>query len=412
MKKIFSFLLCMVLLGGVFGAFTGCTPRGQILKVHNWNDYMDEEFCAGFESWYEEKTGEKVKVEFSYFDTNESMLTELTVRKADFDVVCPSDYMNERLQKLGLLEKLDKNIVYYDEETDSVLTPSDVFDPALVTLLGGVSDEWLDYSVPYLWGTLGIMYRGSKVDDQTITESDMTSWDAMFNSKYGKTVLMKDSERDAFAAANIYRNKAALAALSGDAYKTELDNIMSDSTAISAVETILKAQKANVFQYEVDSGKSDLVKDNGTALYGMFWSCDAGFAMTENANLYYEVPLEGSNVWVDGFVISKQGKNKTAAQWFMRYLMEYDTAEANMIFSGSSSPVTAVADAYKKELTAEYESGEGFFAESKHPEKFYNMYMEMMFPSADTLSRCAIMKDFGVTKAADLAEMWENVKAS
>lgn len=407
-KRIVSLILCLTAVFGAAGALGGCTPRENTLIICNWNDYLDESYVKNeFPKFYKERTGRRVKVKYTYFDTNEDMLFNVQ-NGADYDVVCPSDYMNERMQKLGLLEKLDKNIVYDD------LTAEELYEPAMLEIVGAI-DGWLDYALPYIWGTLGILYRGSKVADGAITdETAFRSWESMFTANYsggGKKIYMKKSERDAFAVANIYNNTAQLSGLTfgfsdytaNPAYMTRLREIMSEESAIDSSMDTLAAQRDLVFKYEVDGGKADFVKDNNNdAYYGLFWSCDAGYAMAENQNLYYEVPVEGSNVWMDAFVVLKNAKNMDAAQHFMRFLLEEETAMKNAEAVGSSTPLKKTAADLSASLEAQYEAelagevgdDERFFTNSDRPEAFYRMYMSMMFPDADLLSRCAMMRDF------------------
>ena len=149
MKK--TALKCISILFGItvaLGAFTGCTKREDKLVIRNWGEYMDPEIYQGFESWYKEQTGKTVKVDYKEFDTNESMYTELTVSNADYDLVCPSDYMAERMIKNGKAQKIDKTIFDIQQQ--------DLFYDGLMEMATTI-DKNNEYFVPYVWGTMGIM---------------------------------------------------------------------------------------------------------------------------------------------------------------------------------------------------------------------------------------------------------------
>lgn len=417
MKKVLSLILTCAVLFGAMSVFAGCTPRSEILKISNWEDYIDMDYLkdkeVGFKAYYKAKTGKNVKVKYNTFDTNEILYEEIKNQKADYDVVCPSDYMNERLQQEGLLKKVDKTIVYGDAAY------SDVYVNAMLDILAPLNStehgDWLDYAIPYMWGTLGIFYNSKYVTGDNVAL--MSSWDCLFDqTKFGpafgisenaKKFSMKDSERDAFAAANVYLNKTELAALSGQAYKDKLIDIVSDKDAIDSAITLLSEQKKYVKTYEVDKGKLDMVNNSDSMYYGLYWSCDAGYAMLENQNLYYAVPEEGSNVWIDGFVIPAYTKNEEAAQYFLKWLIdtEWGTPQAMFEYVGSSTPVKSVAEEYEEELS-DMDNFKAFFENfsCENPEAFQANFLDMMFPKAETLERCAMMRYFGADASRKLAD--------
>lgn len=424
-KRFVSVLLSTLMLFGVMGAFTGCTPRSEKLLIHNWEDYMDEEYIndktTGFAAYYKELTGKNVKVEFSTFSTNEDMYEQIKSEEMDYDLVCPSDYMNERMQNEDLLLPIDYKIVYGDGEKQTV-DPKNIYEPAMLDIVSELDTDagkWLDYAVPYMWGTLGIMYDATK-----ISADKVNTWDCLLNTKYitdnnlSKKFFMKDSERDAFAAANIYLTSkdGTLGLPNSDGYMDRLKAVMnaknngsddaSISDTINSAINLLKTQKEYVFNYEVDKGKAELVAGKTARSYGLFWSCDAGYAMLENQDLYYTVPEEGSNVWFDAFVIPKYSKNPTAAQYFLRYLLEESTSLATVEFVGAATPIVKTTEAFKDVLETDDEWIE-FFESADKPEEFKEMYFEMMFPSDELLSRCAMMRDFGAFGSV-LNQKWNN----
>ena len=422
--------LCLML---TFGA---CESRDEVLKIYNWGEYMDPEVYEDFSQWYFDRTGKTVTVKYKEFDTNESMYTEIAVNKSDYDLVCPSDYMVQRMIREGLVLELNKEIFSAGD---------DLYYEGLRELIEESFDPGLKYTVPYVWGTFGIMYDSS----EPVDPEDMQSWEAMFSEKYSGHILMKNSARDAYSVAQIYNNADVLSEKSsgftdyGADYKKALGDIFSstDDDKIASARKTLSAQKKVLRRYEVDDGKDDMLSGGTGSWLGFFWSCDAGYVMNDteiegsgcageqiipgNKNLRYVVPKEGSNVWVDCFVIPKYAKNPTAANYFLEYLCtaeygeddpefeDYETvAEKNTDWLGASTAVKTAMDnmrAYYEEEQENRDDEESFFYGTA--DDFYDMYIDMMFPSPETLSRCAIMKDFGRFNF-ELDGMWIDVKTS
>ncbi len=435
MKKIISFVLCIALLFASF-TFTGCVNRGELLKVYNVGEYMDESVIAGFSAWYKEKTGKTVKVEYKTYSTNEDMYTEIYKKHADYDVVCGSDYIISRMIKNGLLTPIDRELIYGEDGEESFISPR---------ILQYVNDyenyntdpdymAEVRYSIPYMWGTFGIMYRkdmATELDWQNLT------WDMLFKSgSYNGKRYMKNSVRDAFASASIVANAKTLSELSNgftdynEDYYEYLSYIINDTSSknMSTVKSTLKEQKKYLFAYESDDGKDDMITDSPSAYMGLFWSCDAGYAMDDSTDLYYGVPKEGSNVWVDGFVIPKYAGNSKCAQYFLKYLCEYDVAYLNRDYAGCSSPIKDVSDDTESIMRTAWEfvkNGTEYDTESEEAEDieyyveffdgtdedFGDMYIDMLFPPDEVLSRCAVMKDSSAKACVEMAKMWISVKA-
>ena len=404
-KKIISAALACVMATSAAATFMGCAPRDEILKIYNWGDYIDEDLIGDFEDWYQAETGKTITVEYDTFETNEDMIMRIEVLKNDYDLVCPSDYMAERMIKGGLAQKVDRTV--FDMTAEGFLYEglADMVKPF---------DEQLEYFVPYVWGTFGIMYDTNHIDAGS---EDMTSWGALWSEKYKKHILMKDSVRDAYSVARIYNNRETLSSLSdgfkdyNEQYQAELISYFStiDMPAVKAAQNALIAQKSLLYKYEVDSGKADML--------GLFWSCDSCLIMQEDGgeHFYYEVPKEGSNVWVDGWIIPKYAGNKYAANMFLKFINLYDDendfAMRNFDYMGASmASAEVMADA-----KAALEEDDGTDEESvlyDKPEWFKQMYIDMLFPPDDVLARCAVMRDFGKKWSTELDSMWIDVKTS
>lgn len=323
--------------------------REEILKVYNWGDYIDEDILAEFPKWYEEQTGKKIHVIYQTFDINEVMLTKIERGHEDYYVVCPSEYIIERMLRKDLLLPID---------TAFGKTPC------------------------------GILYNKVHVPIK-----DAQTWGTLWNSKYRGKLLMKDSYRDSYGTALIWEHRKELAA--GKVTVPELMNDYS-SKAVAIVEKQLKALKPNIEGWEADFGKETMTK--GKAYLNMTWSGDAVWAIEEaekvGVDLGYEVPKEGSNVWFDGWVIPKYSRNPKAASYFINYLCREDVALANMETTGYVSSVAgkkvfeAMSDreAYPETGNLAY-----FFGEEGR-----NAHLNpIMYPDSMVVARCAMIHDAG-----------------
>ena len=401
MKKLTCILLCAFMTFTLF-ASVGCSQknRGEILKIYLPGEYMDESILADFEKWYFEQTQETVKVEVKAFEAVEDVQREVEIAKKDYDLLCPSDYMVEYLIKKNLLQKVDKSLINVGEQglfKDKYVESTKLFDPDL------------DYAVPYMYGTLGLVYDIKK------TGKKIDSWEALFGNEFAGKRSIKDSKRDAYAAACIYNARNELSALSGNALKTGIQAVFEDTSAatVKAAGDALKAIKSGSV-WDVDQIKFKMAANQGNVAVALMWSCDAGYVMNEyeddqgntqegNKNLWYVVPKEGGNVYIDAFVISKYAANAKAANYFLKYLSMTEVAVKNSEYAGCISPV---AEAYD-ELYEYYMSDEdGMFDGTDAGWK--DMFIETMFPSDETLDRCGVMKDFGDGQSA-VDEMWSNV---
>lgn len=404
MKKIISMLLCAIMVIAIPTSLVGCgTPREELLKLYMPGEYIDEDIFEEFKDWYLEETGKKITVELETFDAVENIQLAVEGSKSDYDLLCPSDYMVEYLISKNLVQKVNKEIIDVEEDglfKKAYLDSSKEFDPAL------------EYAVPYMYGTLGLVYDMSK------TNKKIDSWEALFGTEFaGKgTRSLKDSVRDAYAAACLYNARGETSSLTGDALKAKIQSIFEDTSAdtINNAKTTLKNLVDGGAVWDVDNVKFDMAANKGNVKVALMWSCDAGYVMNNyedadgvehegNRNLWYVVPKEGGNVYIDCFVINKYAVNVEAANYFLKFLCEKDVAIANSKYAGCISPVTKAYD----ELYDDYVNDDKMFAGTDAGWK--EMFIETMFPSDDTLNRCGVMRDFGDAKTA-VTTMWGNVQ--
>lgn len=405
MKKIVSIVLCIALLASMAAIFVGCNkvPREEQLKIYLPGEYMDYEIFEEFESYYKQKTGKNVKVIAEEFDAVENIRRSVEGGKADYDLLCPSDYMVEYLIKKDLLIPVDKNVL--DIEEDGLIRSEYIQTTREF-------DSELKYAVPYLYGTLGLVYDYSK------TGKHIDSWEALFGDEYKGNRSIKKSVRDAYAAASIYNARGETAALSSEeAFKEKIQSIFEDASDenIAAAGRLLDAVIQGGAEWDVDQIKFDMAAGRGNVKVALMWSCDAGYVMNDyedddgnelegNRNLWYVVPKEGGNVYIDAFVISKYAVNVDAAQEFLAFLCRKDIAVKNSEYAGAISPVSAAYD----QLYANYTDDNDMF--DGVSEEWKAMFLETMFPSTATLNRCGVMKDFGSRESAVTA-MWSSVIA-
>ena len=406
MKKYISIILSIILLFACVGVLGGCGEnRDEILRVYIPGEYMDPEVYDGFAEWYFEETGKHIEVKETTFESNESMLLKIEKSKKDYDLVCPSDYMIERMKDNGLLLPINKKIIDVEEtinEDGDTLIREEYLDVARTF------DPELEYTVPFMYGTFGIMY------DYLKTGEHIDSWEYMFfedrpqdGDKYRKKMTQKESVREMYAAACIYAAREELSSLSSgftnynEAYGAKLQSIYEDTSeeTIASAKKLLTDQKKYVLKYEVDDGKFGIAAGTLAAYGGLYWSCDVGYVMGDyeddsgesysgNKNLWYVIPKEGGNVYIDGFAIPKYAGNEFAANMFLKYLCYADVAIRNSYYIGAISPVS---EAYA-ELYDEYSEDEEFFEGTD--EGWKEMYLDMLFPSEETLARCGVMKNF------------------
>ena len=373
--------------------------RNRILKVYNWADYIDEDVLAEFPEWYKEQTGEDIEVIYQTFDINEIMLTKIERGHEDFDVVCPSEYIIERMMKKDMLQPINRdfgntpdyipNLAPYIQEELNKMS----FDERKVT----------DYAVAYMWGTAGVLYnKGLVTEEEALTCGSL--WDSKFNNK----ILMKDSYRDCYGLSIIYANTERL-----QKGEVTVEQLMNDNSkdAIVMAEEYLKMMKPNIAGWEADFGKEMMTK--GKAWLNFTWSGDAVWAIEEAAavdvELDYVVPIEGSNVWFDGWVIPKYARNVKAASYFINYMCRPDIALRNMDAIGYVSAVATPEILEEKiDTTLENFSDLSYFF---GPEADSVQVDPVQYPDRQVIERCAVIRDF--SKKEDLEkvlEMWSRVK--
>ena len=391
MKKAITFLAAAALI-------CGCAQdRSQILKVYNWSDYIDESVIPEFEAWYEEQTGEPVKVIYQTFDVNETMLSKIEKGQEDYDVVCPSDYIIERMLQNDLLLPLDRDFGDTPNYIDGNLAPyiRSCFDKMEA---GGKNAN--DYSVGYMWGTTGILYNAKYVTDE-----EASTWDILRNPKFADKIIIKDSARDVFSQIILFLRQQDI--LDG---KVTMDELMHDSSdeAMAEVENYMKQVKPLVAGWEADFGKDQMTQERGWI--SLNWSGDGVWAIEEaeevGVELRYSLPKEGFTVWFDGWVIPKYARNVKAAKYWINFMSRPDIVIRNVEETGYVS-VSGAPEVMEAFIDEDYDPIDlsYFFG----PEATAVCANPVLYPDRADIERSTQEHDWG-DRTPDLVAMWSRVK--
>ena len=307
MKKMIALVLCMVLTLGCFAGVASAKGDKVTLYVYNWGQYIAEgdddsiDVIAAFEEAYP-----NIKVKYSTYDSNESMYAKLSGGGITVDVIIPSDYMIGRMVQEGMLEELNfDNIPNYQYIDDSFKNTS--YDPEN------------KYSVPYTWGTVGIIYNTKYVD-----EADVTGWELLWNEKYADKILMFDNSRDAFGIAE---------------YLLGYDVNTTDEAELKACADKLAEQKPVVQQYVMDQIFDAM--ENEEAWIAPYYAGDYLTMVEENEDLaFYRPAHQGYNVFIDAMCIPTCAQEKEAAELFINFMCSPEISAANLDFIGYSVPAS------------------------------------------------------------------------
>lgn len=309
-KKIFRFLLSVILTAAVCLNLTGCGSKDtakneNTVYVYSWGDYIDPEVLKMFEA----ETG--IHVVIDEFDTNENMYPRVVEGAVHYDVICPSDYMIQKMIANNLLQPLDFEKLPNAKKNigEKFFVQSKEFDPEN------------KYSVPYCWGTVGIMYNTKVVDDP------VDSWQILWNEKYKDKILMQDSARDALM--------IPLKLLGRSINET-------DEKYLEQAKDMLIKQKPLVQAYVVDEAKDKLI--SGEAAMGVVFSGEALMIELANPDMKFSVPKEGTNFWIDSWVITQNAENVDNAHKFIDFMCRPDIAVKNFDYLGYSTPIEAVKE--------------------------------------------------------------------
>lgn len=345
-------IIAVLFLGSISIFLTGHdSGNGKTITVLNYGKYIDESVIESFE----EKTG--ITVKYEEYEEPEAMYTKYKSSTIDYDVICTSEYVIGKLINEGeVLEINYDNIPNYKNVDENIIEMSSSFDPEH------------KYTVPYFYGTLGILYNKNTVDKE-----DLKSWNVLWDGKYADDMIMINSVRDAFT--------PALATLGYSINETDMNKL-------SEAYSILEKQVPDVSAYYLDETCDEMVAENFSI--AVCYSGEAAEAMDQNENLGYALPEEGSNLWIDSWFIPKTCKNKEGAEQFLNYLCSDDAAELNFEYVFYASPIKSVCENQDAEIKEN----------------------EAINPSKETLEKCEIYKTLNDQETENLNIMWQKLKST
>lgn len=349
-KVVPAIMAVVVIAGGIFYSSKEDLSGTNQVIVYNWGEYLDPEVITLFEK----ETG--INVVYEEFETNEIMYPKVQSGAIAYDVVCPSDYMIQRMIENDLLAELNfDNIPNVKNIGQEYFKQSRQFD----------SEN--KYSVPYCWGTVGILYNKTMVDEP------IDSWSVLWDEKYIDNILMQDSVRDAFAVALKYKGHSL--------NSTDLDEL-------EEAKELLIEQKPLVQAYVIDQVRDKMIGNE--AAIGVIYSGEAIYTQLENPNLEYVIPKEGSNVWIDSWVIPKNAKHKENAEAFINFLCRPDIAKMNFDYITYSTPNTAARELIEDPAIRN---------------------SKIAFPDASELERCETFQFPGDKNDAIYNKLWREIKS-
>ncbi len=451
MKKLPKILFTAAAAGAIaFAALplSACAKNSNelVLRVSNWEEYIDlggwdddetidlksgdiigvNSMVDDFTEWFnsdESGFDFKIRVEYSTFGTNEDLYNRLNLGDT-YDLVCPSDYMIMQLMRENKLEKYSEQFRDASIETNYYAKNVSPFISNAFESFGGQ-----EYAAGYMWGTTGVVYNPELVEVE-----DVKTWNILRNTKYARQVTIKDNVRDSYFPALGILNAEQL--LSGEGDPDKLLNNTDDETIQAALQ-ILKEIKENVYSFETDSGKADMITGKVVANYQ--WSGDAVFIMDEadgdssSTELWYSVPDECTNLWFDGWVMLKNGINgnkrkQTAAEAFVNFLSKPENAIRNMYYIGYTSAIAGKRVYEYLDWNYGVEDGvpydvSNFFGDGFAPLSVDSETLEVdengninrgrqlfaQYPPKNITDRSVIMEDFGDRLAA-INQMWIDVR--
>lgn len=444
-RKLVAIVLAAVILlatGGIIPMIvTHLTPRNLVLKIYNWEDYIETDLLDEFTEYYRNElakqgvpNAQKFRLEYHTFTDNEELYSKINTQHADYDLIFPSEYMVEKMANEGLLQTITQSRITVPLD-ESILSRTSAYTTVYDHNQTPVTDQ--TWAIPYMVGTVGIMYDTTVIKKmETQTHIDVPTFEAKL-AKYGFGVLfgeggtdvysgritMKKSARDSIGVAMIYGEQQNGTADEDNSHPvenadylhqfndTEFDNSMleailnmDDNYDISLARQMLLKQITTMHPvYENDNGKKSFMNPNDDSFaYGLFWSCDAGLAMSELMEEHaddenYENPLRfyapnGTNLWTDNFAIPTYAQNLDAAYAFMNFILEDENAARNIDYVGSQMVATGTAiDDLKTDYGVPDEDDFDIFDVDIN-------YACAVFPTPENLTYSAIMHNFDTKK--------------
>ena len=422
----------------------------NVLRIASWDEYIDEggedsyysadalPMYQEFEAWYKATYGETIKVEYVSLQDNETMYNKLKMGDS-YDLLCPSEYMIMKLAAEGdIIQKYPKE---FFDTTNPLNYYAQIVSPYIQEVFDGVSvkdgSKLSEYAAGYMWGSTGFVYNPANIHpDINEARKIMSSWDCLSSPATTRKITMKDNVRDSyFAGLGMYYEAELLALqarlndgeISLAEYKSVLSAKMNDTSVevMNATKKKLEVARNNLYGLETDEGKSDVIAGRLDASYQ--WSGDAVFIIDEAENsdepltLEYSIPKAASNLWFDGWVLTKDA-NVKAATAFVNFISQPQNVIRNMYYIGYTSCMAGdEVFAYVEEMygaedddtTAidydlSYFFGDGYCITA--PEEQTRRQLYAQYPDAETINRLVVMHYFDKETNERANRMWNNIK--
>ena len=427
----------------------GSGPRGNVLRIASWDEYIDEggedsyysssarAMYEEFADWYNDKYDENITVEYVTLQDNETMYNKIKMGDT-YDLLCPSEYMIMKLAAEGLIKKLPATMMDASNPDNHYirnLSPyiRDVFESG--TLTDG--SKWSDYTAGYMWGTTGFVFNpdqiGSSPDE---ARTLMQSWTALSSPACERKITSKDNVRDAyFTGLGMYyetellalKNRLESGEITLAQYKATLAEKMNDTSVetMNGVKKKLEVARGNLYGLETDEGKTDMITGRLAASYQ--WSGDAVFILDEAEDsetplyLEYSIPQSASNLWFDRWVMMN-GANEKAATAFINYVSMPENVVRNMYYIGYTSCMASeevfdyVVESYgaddEETDVVEYDLSYFFGAEHSLITTSDQLRRQLFaqYPDQDTINRLVVMGYFDKATNERANRMWNNIK--
>ena len=465
MNKILSILLAaaLLMLSAANGFFGQAAPENvyadddvTVLRICSWEEYIDlgdwdeeetidlesgdiigeNSMVEDFEAWYEETYGKKVIVEYSTFGTNEDLYNMLTLGDV-YDLVCPSEYMIMKLMAEDRVQPLSEEFFDTENELNYYINGVSPYIRNIFEThdINGVS--WDKCAAGYMWGVTGFVYN-----PEEMPREDAETWHLMENRDYNRQITVKDNVRDTYFAA-VGAMKSDLltseAFISDPDYTMKLQEEMNDVSqeTIDQAQAYLQGLKDNLYSFETDSGKADMITGKVVANYQ--WSGDAVYTMDQAEEdeyyLNFAVPRECTNIYFDGWVMLKSGisedpAKQEAAEAFINFVSRPDNVIRNMYYIGYTSTISGGEDdrifeyldwtygaEEDEEEVVDYPVGYFFSGDAEDedfiltvPEEQLGRQLYAQYPTDDVIRRASIMEYFNQEKSEHINRMWINVR--
>ncbi|MGI6107172.1 MAG: ABC transporter substrate-binding protein [Lachnospiraceae bacterium] len=417
---------------------TGGWAEDETIDLESGDIFGENSLVQDFEEWYQQTYGERVKVEYSTFGTNEDLYNMLCLGDT-YDLICPSEYMFMKLMDEGQLQPLSDSFFDGTDENNYYIRGVSPYLRNIFDTHTRNGEAWSKYAAGYMWGITGIVYNPEKV-----TREEASTWTILSNSKFSRQITIKDNVRDSYfaAVAAIKSDLLTSPEFTGSAdYSANLEEEMNDTSPemVAQAQDWLQNVKDNVYSFETDSGKADMISGKVVANYQ--WSGDAVYTMDQadedGCQLNFAVPEECTNIYFDGWVMLKRGiaedpAKQRAAEAFINFLSRPDNAIRNMYYIGYTSVIAGSPDDSRileyvkwnygaedgEEDTVDYDLSYFFLGEGQEDGKYVieapaestERQLLAQYPDMDVIRRASIMRCFTPEESTRTNRMWINVR--